>query len=299
MELAVQEMNAHGTALSALYPATLPLYRRAGYEQAGSKYEVKLSLRMLDMSERNYQVRPIEQRDEAALKAVYGKRAAASPGFLDRSDFIWKRIRAPRGEAANGYAAVNPQSQDIEGYLYYSIKESQDAAYLFSLTDLTATTPQAARRLLTFLREHQSMADLAVWQGGAIDPVLQVLPERIAKIRLTDHWMLRIIDVGAALNARGYPFGLNCELHLDVQDDVIVSNNGRYVLEIADGKANVSTGGDGHLLIDVRGLAALYSGFMSASQLQMSGLASTSNPRVLPVADAVFAGGAPSLCDGF
>ena len=299
MDLTVQELHAQGIALSTLYPATVPLYRRAGYELAGSKFEVRLPLRMLELSEREYAIRKISTDDHPALKAAYRARAEIAPGFLDRSEFIWKRVQAPRGEAAHGYAALNPSTREIEGYLYYTLKESPDAAYLLSLTDFTAVSRKAALRLLTFLCEHQSMADVAIWQGGAIDPVLQVLPERHAKVRLTDHWMLRIVDVGAALSRRGYPAGLKAELHLDVQDDLIVANNGRYVLEVDDGKANVCTGGNGDLKIDIRGLAALYSGFMSASQLRVCGLVEASNAAAIHHADAAFGGVAPSLCDGF
>ena len=114
--------------------------------------------------------------------------------------------------------------------------------------------------------------------------------------------MLRIVDVGAALAARGYPRGLSGEIHLDVCDDVIVSNNGRYVLEVADGKGHISTGGKGDLRIDERGLAALYSGFKTPSELIALGqlsVDSRAHGESLELARSVFASSESSMCDAF
>ena len=42
MKATVQGSHAEGVALSTLYPATQPLYRSAGYEQAGNYYELRI-----------------------------------------------------------------------------------------------------------------------------------------------------------------------------------------------------------------------------------------------------------------
>jgi predicted acetyltransferase len=132
---------------------------------------------------------------------------------------------------------------------------------------------------------------------------LGLLPERIHRVRLLDHWMLRIVDVGAALASRGYPIGLKGEIHLDVVDDVLVANNGRYVLEIDSGRGQVSTGGQGHLKIDIRGLAAMYTGFRTPAALMLMGLLSADDDanslRSLQLAATAFAGGESCMSDAF
>lgn len=70
---------------------------------------------------------------------------------------------------------------------------------------------------------------------------------------------------------RGYGEGVSAEAHLDVRDDVLPTNNARFVVEVSGGRARVRKGGRGSAKIDVRGLAALYSGFMSPRELVATG----------------------------
>ena len=74
-----------------------------------------------------------------------------------------------------------------------------------------------------------------------------LLPEPTATIVKQTTWMLRIIDLPAALTQRGYPLGIEAELHLDVQDDLLVANKGKFCLQVSQGKGKVSQGGNGGL----------------------------------------------------
>ena len=53
MRAAVREMHDEGMALSTLYPATEPLYRRAGYEQAGVQFAVRIALTSIPFTDRD------------------------------------------------------------------------------------------------------------------------------------------------------------------------------------------------------------------------------------------------------
>ena len=97
---------------------------------------------------------------------------------------------------------------------------------------------------------------------------------------------------------RGYPAGLNAELHLDIRDDILPSNEGRLVLEIAGGRGEVRPGGEGRIRLDVRDLAALYSGFMSPAELRTLGTLDAPDAD-LALAGAVFASPRPWMADMF
>lgn len=300
----LREQHASGWALSSLYPATLPLYRRVGYEQAGSRFEIRLHLRSIELRDGSLSVRRITPDDTPEIETLYRTRARQAPGCIDRTPFFWQRVRAHRGETTQGYMAFDPETGRAEGYLYYLRKGGQDPAFQLHLTDFVAATPRAARRLLSLLIDHQSVADTASWFGGPNDAILKLVPERWFKVQLLDYWMLRIVDVGAALSARGYPIGLRAELHLDVEDDLLMPNNGRYVLEINNGTSRVMTGGRGDARIDIRGLAALYTGFATAHDLLMTGqlqfAPNVSSPAdLLATVDAIFAGPTPWMPDAF
>jgi predicted acetyltransferase len=299
---AVRELNAKGIALSTLYPATVPLYRRAGYESAGSRFEIKLALRQLEVGDRQHEIQRITEDDQAIVESLYNAFAPRRSGFLDRNHMMWKRVTAPRGQIAQGFLAIDPQTRKAEGYVYYVQKSSDEAQYMLVCSDFVALTPAAGRRLLTFLQDHRTMADAALLNGGSTDHALSLLPERTYKVKMLDHWMLRIVDVGAALSARGYPRGYTGEIHLDVIDDQLIANNGRYVVEIDNGRGQVSAGGDGTLNINVRGLAALYSGFKSPTDLIALDLLKVNAGKsadAIDLAAAAFAGSESCMSDAF
>src|SRR5205085_7358111 len=143
-----------------------------------------------------------------------------------------------------------------EGYTYYLQKECPEAPYSLHVTDLVATTPAAGRRLLSLFADHRSMTHEIIFQGTPDDSIIKLLPERNYSAKLLDHWMLRIVDVKAALKARGYASCIKAEIHLEITDDLFSQNSGRYVLRVEDGAARVESGGSGDLEISIRGLAA-------------------------------------------
>jgi len=277
MRSTILEAHAKGIPLSTLYPATLKLYRSVGYQQAGSRHEIKVPLGEVNIDERGLHVRPLIDTDQPSIRALQHARARQSNGTLDRNEVMWKRASRPRDGEATGYGVFDDGGA-LLAYAYLYKKEGGGRFYSLLLSDLCviggAAGHQAGRRLWTFLAHHRSLADTVTWFGSPDDPFLKLLPERIAEIKLHFQWMLRVVDVPAALMARGWPRGISAELHLDVEDDLITANNGRYILELNDGSAQVSTGGRGDLKIDICGLAGLYSGHQSPIDLEMLGLLS-------------------------
>lgn len=296
MKSVLREMRDSDLALSTLYPSTLRMYRSVGYEPAGARYEVRLPAASIDLSERDLPLRVIEERDDAALRKAYESVARTTAGWLDRHEFLWSRVREWKGEERRGYAVG--EKRDVDAYLFLAQRPTPNGRYDLFLSDILALDARAARRLFTFLADHRSIAGDVIWFGGSSDPLLAVLPEATAKIALATPWMLRILDVRAALEARGYPAAASGDLHLAVRDELIAENQGRFVLSVGGGRGEVKKGGNGHLSIDVRGLAALYSGHLSGEGVAAAGLAEgPAKDRAL--ASALFAGPAPSMPDMF
>ncbi len=110
--------------------------------------------------------------------------------------------------------------------------------------------------------------------------------------------MLRVIDVSTALEKRGYPLGMETELHLEVRDNLLPENNGKFVLAVASGRGEVTRGGKGELQLDVRGLAPLYTGLFTPLQLQLTGQMEATQIAKLS-ATQIFAGSQPWMPDFF
>jgi predicted acetyltransferase len=302
MQRELERLYAEGVALSALYPATLPLYRRVGYELAGAQFQHQLAISAIDVRDRAAPLRRETADDAPAIEQLYRRLATQTNGNIDRTGFFWKRVRMFQGKKpVSGF--VVDGAAGIEGYVF-AVKmpsgepPSAPGFYTIHLPDLFAITPAAARRLLTFLADHFSQADFVRWKGPAADPLTLHLRESGLRPTLREHWMLRIVHVRAALEGRGYPAGLHGELHLDVHDDGLPGNTGRFVLEVANGAGVVRAGGRGEVRIDVRGLAALYSGYFTPFELCVRGYLDA-DEQTSAALRSVFAGPAPWMRDSF
>lgn len=297
MSAAVREMHADGLALSVLYPATVPLYRRAGYELGGSVHQISLPARDLVERDRRLRMREITPADTAAVRRAYRKRARRTSGNLERGDYFWRRIREPFGApAVHGYAVW--RGNEIEGYVYFFQKRSDTEHYTLKVTDLVVLTPEAGRRLLTFFADHRTMAEAVVWYGTPADPLLMVLTEHTHKIRLAAQWMQRIVSVERALSGRGYPKGVETSIHFQVRDENLRANNGRFALQISGGRGTVRRGGRGSVKINIRALASLYTGHMSPRDLVAAGMLEATPGQLASLAP-IFAGPAPWMPDMF
>lgn len=296
MRAAVSELYASGAAISTLYPATRPLYRRAGYEVAGGRSLVSVRASDVRVKDRGLAVRPAAEADRAAIEALYRDIAADRPGHLDRGGYVWRRVMSPRGQDARGF--VVEHNGRIDGYIYMHLKDATVHLHDVVVTDAAARSAASTRRLLGLLSDHAINAREVSFRTGPSDPFVHCLPEVGFEIKSEDQWMLRVVDIKRALGERGYIDGVKAELHLDVTDDLIPENRGRFVLSVEGGRGQVKKGGRGRLSIDARGLAPLFTGHMPPETLVMTGLLSGS-PAEIRRAAAVFSGPSPWMPDYF
>jgi predicted acetyltransferase len=304
MREALQEMRDGGIALSTLYAATVPLYRRAGYEAAGGRYEITLPVAAIGLRDRELPLRQAGLDAWPALDDAYRRRVARENGPLDQQAPGWRRaLRAglsPQHPMPLTYAVWN--GRRVEGYVRYPVKRDDRT---LRLIDLVATTPRAGRRLLTFLADHRTSIESVIWCGAPTDPTLLLLPEHAYRVRLASPWMMRVVDVPRALEARGYAPGVEASIDLHIADDMFASNRGLFVLEVSGGHGIVRSRGraparrgQASAKLDVRGLAALYSAHLSADQLAMTTYLEAA-PAGVDALRAIFAGPTPWMADAF
>ncbi len=289
------EMRSNGVGLSALYGSTTSFYRRCGYERAGSRFMAEAELPGL-----SFRAGPLEVKSLEAGGHIEAERLQADhvrgQGCLLRGEYVWKRVRAPRGKIATGYGFY--RGPVLEGYIYL-VRESSSLERSLEVTDVLVTTPDSVSTLLGFLAGHRAVVQKARWPSLAISPILMSMKEPWQySVRLSEHWMLRIVDLGQALTQRGYPQQLRLELHLSVDDPWFEENSGAWVLTVQDGRGVLERGGRGDLKIEIGALASLYSGFISAEDLRLTGGAD-GNAETLALASSVFGGVTPQLLDFF
>jgi predicted acetyltransferase len=296
MTAALEETRRRGIPLSTLYPTTHTLYRRCGYELAGDYCAITLEPAGAPAGDRSLNVRPLTDADLPVMENIYRQLAREHNGWIDRGTASWQRILSPREGAPRSRLVLDGDTP--EGYIHYRIERHDAHAQTMHILDMAAITPAAIRRLLAFIADHRSLVKQAIWHGPANDPMFMYLPERSYTAGIERTWMLRIMDVAAALAQRGYPPGASGEAHFEISDEVLPTNKGRYVLSVSDGTGCVENGGKGSVKCDVRGLATLYTGYMTPDQLVRAEKLSC-QPRDLPALTTLFAGSPPSMVDLF
>jgi predicted acetyltransferase len=306
MRRLLQRMHADGVPLSTLYPASYPFYGRVGYGVAGHHigYELALAAIPREKQEPSLDVCQLTADITEYLQGPYTHRAQVSNGHLDRPAWVWQQYLQPDDpEQKTHFAYLIQREGQPEGYAILN-HERTTHAHLRAV-DLCVLTPAAALCILNLLAGASTMVEHAEWTAGINDLFVCMAREKLMgtihqAVRVKDmlEWMLRIVCVDRALQLRGYPVGLQAELHLDIRDDVLPANNGRIVLHIADGKAEVQAGGTGRIRLDIRHLASLYSGFFAPTDLVARGLLEAPEED-LALLTAAFAGPRPWMPDMF
>lgn len=293
---AIEELYQLGIPISVLYPATQALYRKVGYEQGGSFCRWELSTASIWLQERNLSIYPVSPINYTIFEDIYNQQAQVNNGNLVRHRAIWEQVLEPPKEEAI-YAYLIGSENEPEGYIIFTQnREKQESA--IEIRDWAILTASAAKRLWTFLGDHRSQIGKISWRGSPFDPFLLLLPEQTAKIVDLMNWMLRIIDVPSALSKRGYPMGLEAELHLEVRDDLLAANNGKFCLCVSEGRGEVTKGGKGTFQIDIRSLASLYTGFLTPQQLRLLDRLKATQED-LETARLLFSGSHPWMADFF
>lgn len=308
MEESIHECAREGWALSALYASTQSLYRQVGFEQAGHRFETQIAAhRVADRGglpklpgDGDIQSRPLTDADEPEVRACYARFASVFDGLLDRAPYCWQRIRKMRdGTVTKGFGFFADGA--LEGYLYlHQMRKPETGHHDVLVLDMAYSTPRGGRAAARFLSNFGTVADEIMFFGGPLHPVLSFLPQQYFKVSKRDYWMVRVVDVKKALEMRGYAPGLRGEATLEIIDRLVPANQGRWTISVADGRAQVRSGGDApSVRLDIRALGPVYSGLWTAKQAALLGLIS-GDQSALNAAGAIFAGGGtPWMIDMF
>jgi predicted acetyltransferase len=295
----LQDYHRRGIPLSALYPATVPFYRRFGYELAGSHVVHRLATSALDLGERRLPARSHEPTfpRPAVLADLYERLAQRSNGFFARTEGLWRRMLESDKERVN-VVVVGPADAP-EGYVVWSHSAPREV----EVYEAVILTPRAGARIFTLLSDLRTIEDTIHWPGPPVDLRLAGMPVRADRLPVEDSksWMLRIVRVAEALRGRGYAPSLEgTTLAFEIEDSILTENSGGWLLSIGvGGRAEiVRRRGEHPIRTNITALAPLYSGLWRATELAEQGLVDAA-PETLVIADRVFAGSHPWMADTF
>jgi predicted acetyltransferase len=219
-----------------------------------------------------------------------------TPGFIERGPAWWDErladIEVHRRGAGPQYRAIYERDGEVRGYVRYRIKGEWTniaSASVLIVNELLGLDAEAERELWRFIFGVDLIARIQYRWGPPSHPLLLMVAEpRRLQLRVSDGIWLRIVDVPAALAARGY--ASDGEVVLDVSDEFLPVAAGRWRLKVTAGKASVEPTTDpADLALDTTDLAAAYMGSFSFAELARAARTEERTPGARARADALFA----------
>ena len=223
----LEELHREDVPLASLYASTQRLYRTVGFEHAGTRSQYSIPMSSIASSDRSLPVHRFESAPIDKLSIIANTRAARTNGNITRTDGLWQRVTDPYDGGAVTYLLGDLAAPEGFAILKSGTRKGGVPQPLVS-TDVAANTPAAKRRLLALVRDHRSMCDSFQWFGSPSDPLIFLADEQWVTLKYWMRWMLRIVDLPAALSARGYCSHVQGTLHLEIEDELLTGNDGRW-----------------------------------------------------------------------
>jgi predicted acetyltransferase len=270
LDRALVRLREAGQFISALFPSAPPLYRDRGWEQTGVYERMILPLDLLAALPRPVAhriTRPVQRADLPALHAAYLNVASTVDGMLDRS------TKAHNIEWVFELDIVDmvPGVDGVRGYLTANRPDGERLIVF----DLIADDQDTASRLLR---------QVASWAGQLHDVSLRVTDPAVRDLLLSqpvlhdvrNHpWMLRVVDLPAAVGARGWPLTellRPLAVDLEVVDEHAPWQAGRHRIVFDGTQVVCEPGGTGAVRMHARALGPWFAGSADTPMLRRAGL---------------------------
>ncbi|MCX4433858.1 MULTISPECIES: GNAT family N-acetyltransferase [Streptomyces] len=312
MRRQLDDIRSWGEPLAVLTASEPVIYGRFGYGIATHQYNVEIDTTRVRLSVppgtddvRLRYATPADVLD--ACEAVYARLVPGRPGMLARRPG-WDRAmlldpESERDGASPLQCVVAERDDEIVGYARYRIKQDGDhrgAGFTVRLDQLEALDPASHAALWRFLFEIDLTSTLHA-RGRPVDEAWQHMVSDIRRcaVRMRDALHVRLVDVGAALEARTYQAPV--DVVFEVEDVFCPWNEGRWRLTgDAKGATCVRTSDAADLALSVRELGAAYLGGVSLASLAAAGRVRELRQGALAEASVGFSSAvAPWLPHGF
>ncbi|MFH8485700.1 GNAT family N-acetyltransferase [Streptomyces longisporoflavus] len=305
-------IRARGECLAVLTASEPAIYGRFGYGAATQALRAEIDTSRVRLSvpagTDDVRLRYAKPADvHAACEELYARRVSERPGMLARQPG-WERLglldpESERHGASPLQCVLAERDGELVGYARYSVKPDWDAAGpkgAVRLRDLEALDPAANAALWQFLFGIDLTSTIEAHSRPVDDAVVHLVSDvRRCRLRVTDSLYVRLVEVGAALEARAYRTPVN--LVLDVEDAFCPWNAGRWRLK-GDLKGAICerTEDEADLALSVRDLASAYLGGVSLTSLAAAGRVRELRQGALAEASPAFGSDvAPWLPHGF
>jgi predicted acetyltransferase len=206
------------------------------------------------------------------LEAIHDRVRRTQVGDVNRPDGWWNAFFAGRTAGSGFFAFYEDAAGEVEGFASYRVRNDfvvpLQSDWTVVVQGLGALTFDAYVALWRFLWDLDLTATVVAHVRPPDEPLRHLLadPRRLRTTRAIDYLWCRVVDVGAALEARRYEVAGS--VVLDVRDEFCPWNAGRWRLEGGpDGASCSRTSDDADLTLSTNELGATFLGGTRLSAL--------------------------------
>jgi predicted acetyltransferase len=254
MRRQLEDIRGRGEPIAVLWASEAPIYPRFGYGRASWTFRFTVrrgegALAANAVADRGLVLRLAEPSAALAeLAKVYDSVLAGRPGLFVRNESWWQRTIYDPPEERHGASPLRcvlaEDDSGPRGYALYSAFRQPDAepflpSDVLTVRELMAADPAASAALWTNLLSRDLTSELRAFLRPVDDPLLfQLADPRRARPQPADGLWVRIIDVPAALAGRRYSCPV--DVVIEVRDDILPANTGRWRLTTASGAGDAA-----------------------------------------------------------
>lgn len=229
MKQSLTEMRECGQSLALLYPYSIPLYRKKGWEIVSDKMSFHIRDVQLPkhLSVPGYVRRvPWESSDFMNLHTRFARQ---THGCLFRNNLAWDEYW--RWDEDDTTVAIYYKADDTpSGYMVYLIKDD-----VMNIKEMIYLDCESRKGLWKYIGAHDSMINEVVGCHYFSEPIAFSLEDSDIKETIRPYIMGRIVDIPLFLKQYHFHPGTNALLTLHISDPFLEWNHKQFTLEITDG----------------------------------------------------------------
>jgi predicted acetyltransferase len=293
MRAQLDAVHERGEPLALLYASEGAIYRRFGYGVSSIAGDIALTrahARLYDAGDPVGRARLVTE-DEAKdlFPQIYDRVQAETPGMFTRTPEWWdvRRFFTPpwmRGEQMRVVVEIGGEPAAYAMYRHEFEAEHMISKAVLNVVEAIGATPAGTREIWRYLIGVDWIETIkAIWLPPDHPLFLLLAEPRRMRFTAGEGLWARLVDVGAALSARGYADG--GRVVLDVRDSFCPWNEGHWAVK---GGSAEKTGDEADLRLGVDALGSAYLGGFTFAELAWAGRVEELREGALARADAIF-----------
>jgi predicted acetyltransferase len=275
-----------GACVGALFPAVMRPYRSIGFQMAGTFTKHRIAIDAIPRQPRDLpapELFDLEQ-DLDGVRTCYRRYVSRHTGPVEpTNDDHWATRIMVRPDDESRRAVVVREDGEVTGFLVTGREHDPggqlDVAFGLWTEAFVANTEVAMRALLSYVRRFAGLGTWFQWSGPPNDPIGLLIEEQSLTIETHLRWMLRLLDVRAAFERRGWP-AIDGEATFAVDDPMFPDNAGPWRLGVEQGHASMTRVDDGPGPIPIGTLSSMFSGYLRPHDAVRLGMVDADGPTV-------------------